>query len=433
MFRVLRAVLVFCLIFAGVLQVAGATSPLVSSSYLEAYLEAGNYAIRDSILISNLKPSEVYQASVDLMARHLGIEPPRLSTDSTRARQEAADFFKKNFEYLRNDREKEVLFYIAVKGLLYKWDPWMHVLSPTDIFLNDYLSGLYLEGDGIFFVISGDYAKVVRVLEDMGGAKAGVKVGDLIVAINGIRIPEITDRVEYKIEREARKTGKIRYSILRESKVFELDVSYARRIQPYVISELLPDGVGYIALLTPGFTIGTGHEIVDALETLSAKGANAFIVDLRSNPGGLSWEMQIAISAFKKGPLYSLRYRNRIQIVEGLIEDPSSAPLAIVVDSNTASAAEVFAFVVRNRPKTRIFGSATSRTYGKALGQSSYQLVNGWVFRFTTVQIFDISGESFDRIGVKVDEVVKIDSSENLTPFDYSIGQAMQWLKLQNK
>jgi carboxyl-terminal processing protease len=268
----------------------------------------------------------------------------------------------------------------------------------------------------------------------MGGERAGIRVGDVVLAINNVRLDDITDMMWFRMEREARRTGLIRYTIRRGDVVSEVEVGWARRTVPEVISQMLVGDIGYIALRRNGFMLGTDHEILDAVERLTAAGARSFIVDLRQNPGGSSWEMKIAISAFMRGALYIFggpRFGN--MIFSGVVARPTDAGVAILVDSRTASAAEIFAFTLRNRPHTRIFGS-DALTRGKGTGRSSYILANDWWFSFTTFQFFDTNNETYYNRGVAVHEVVTPlpdEVAHRPSVADAIVQRAIAWLREQ--
>jgi carboxyl-terminal processing protease len=342
-------------------------------------------------------------------------------------------FLRATLQAIPDRMKRNELFRAALGGMLSPWDLWVRALSPVEHDMALFFFGFYEEGTGVIIGrVGNDYA-VRRVLRDMGGERAGIRVGDVVLAINNVRLDDITGIMWLRMEREARRTGRIQYTIRRGNVVSHLDVEWARRVVSEVISQMLAGDIGYIALRSR-FMLGTGHEILEAVERLTAAGARSFIVDLRQNPGGSAWEMQIAISTFMRGALYIFRgpiFGNRV--FSSVVAHPTDAGVAILVDSRSASAAEIFAFTLRNRPHTRIFGS-DALTSGKGTGQISYMLANGWWFSFTTFQFFDVNNETYDNRGVAPHEVVTPlpdEAARGLSTADAIVQRAIAWLREQ--
>jgi carboxyl-terminal processing protease len=427
-----RAVLNFLtLVFVLVVVTPAALAQDEISGYINVYTEAFDYVWENSIKIpAGARKYQIYQASVETLASNIGLSPPKIPRDDILAQKTALEYLRQVLRNAKNKKERDAILHLATKSLVAKWDPWAHLFDLFDSVLMFVSSGFYENGDGILAKLTrdGKYV-VVYVLEDSGAEAAGIKRGDILLEIEGIKINNLTEKTIYELERKARKTGKIKYTISRDSRVFTADVRYSTRENPVVISRIIEGDIAYISLGEAGFIDGVGHEIVDALESLILQGAKSVILDLRGNPGGSSWEAQIAISLFKSGKLYIRKGKNAIDEHYSVIDKPfEDVPLAILVDKNSASAAEKVAFILRDRDKTRIFGENTNFTYGKGVSQRYFFLSNDWIFGFTTGKLFDIRGNSWDGIGVKVTE--RVDSKRDSS--DAVLSRAIEWLKTGN-
>lgn len=407
------------------------------ADYTAAYVQAVGYAAEHGWFAKGLTRSQLFQASLDAIAERLGSPAPQLSGDPRRDRETAVAFLRDTLVKFDEARDRDELFRAALKGILKPWDRWTYALTPFDKIFNYEANGYFDEGDGVILrsVPDGDVYVVDEVIPGTSGARAGIKAGDVITAISGIPVSRLTanDALIYRLEKEARQNGRVIYSIRRGETIVSVEVDYGRRKEPVVKAKILQGNVGYIWF--PGFIAGVGYEFEEALAALGAKGLAGLVVDLRGNEGGSSWEAQIILSQFLKSQLFGFRSRkNGTQIFSGVVEQPLDIPIAIVLDRNSASASEVVAFVLRDRPKTRLFGVNITMTYGKGVGQSSWLLSNDWLYACTTLEIVLPSGESYHGKGVRVHETISAkDVAKGKEPplGDQPIIRAVDWLRDQ--
>jgi len=422
------------LILAIVLALAGIASAPVRAQDSEvdrlvnAYADGIRYALDQSWFARSAKPTDLYRDSTGMLASKLGINPPQFTGDSRKDFGIALTFVRGILERVTDAKDREAIFTVALYGLLASRDQYMAVFDPDYLALMLGTLGFFDAGDGLLTSSATDADLVDEVVTGMGGDKAGIKVGDEIIEVNGIPIRDITDAMAYRIERQARKTGFINYTVKRGTKTFKVDVEYRVRARPKVESRMLNATTGYIMI--PAYDLGIGSEFVDAMESLVSNGATSIVLDLRKNPGGLAWEEQIVVSVFKQGALYIRRYKKGADIVSSVgVDKPFTGPLAVLVDKNSASAAEVTTFALRGRPKTRIFGENSDRTYGKGVGQQAFRLSNGWFFYFTVTELAGLDGVSYNGLGVTVDEVVNTSGSASAE--DETVNRALVWLSTQ--
>jgi C-terminal peptidase prc len=421
------AVLVAVLIAACPVIVPARAKQADFDLWVKAYHEGIQYALYQSWFTRSVKPSLQIQASLDAMALKLGQQPPRVSGDAAKDTEIAADYLRKALSGVPQNM-RESLFRAALEGLVGQWDQFAAALNPNEGLFAMFISGFFEEGDGIMLQWSDEKNVyiVVDVLPEMGGDKAGIRIGDEIIAIEGIKSQDMTNEHSYALYRIAQRTGKLRYRVRRAGLEFDVAVEQTMPQERSIQYELRQGGVGHIII--PAIMTFTGLEVVDAVGELVSRGATSIMIDLRKNPGGNLVATWIALSAFVRGDLFMRRTRSGNTVLRSLpVEHVFSGSIAVLVDRYSASAAEIFAMTLKGRPKARIFGDNSDRTYGKGVGQIAFRLANGWYFSMTVSEFADLSGAAYHGRGVEVDEVVASGS----TPDDMALNRAIAWLRSQ--
>jgi carboxyl-terminal processing protease len=219
--------------------------------------------------------------------------------------------------------------------------------------------------------------------------------------------------------------SKLTLSIVREGKAKPFDVTLTRetiRIAS-VRSRMLEPGYGYVRIST--FQADTGADFQRNLDKLQASGGasgkalNGLVLDLRSNPGGLLVSaVQVADDLLEKGNIVSTR--GRIAISDSKFDATPGdrlhgAPLVVLVDAGSASAAEVLAGALRDNKRARVIGS---RTFGKGSVQTVLPLDNGDSVKLTTARYYTPSGKSIQASGIVPDVVLKPEQETTSTAKD---------------
>jgi C-terminal peptidase prc len=443
--RILALALILVFSFTAILPASGAEATLAFSRavaqsqkatalelerWLKSYEQAIDYAFHHNWLTRAITKRQILSASVERLANYIGEPMPVLTGDVNRDVALALNFLRKALA-ARPEGEWDDIFREAVLGLVRLWDRYAVTLTPLDVQILMLQLGFYDEGDGVFLERDEKTGKyfVFEIIPDMGGAKAGLRLGDEVVAIDGVPLSGALDEnTIWKINRNARRRGFMIYRVKRNELILELKVEYLRRAVPKVKHRLLDSSIGLIEIKE--FDIYTGYEVEDALLDFMSKGVKSLILDLRSNEGGAPSGLQLSLSFFMSGPLYARRSRNgdtiKVETKAALaVENVFPGPVALLVNAKSASAAEVMAFVMKRRPKTRLFGEDTSLTFGKGVGQAGHELANGWYFHFTVNEIIDLDGKTYDGKGVQVDETV----SSSRPGGDATLERAFAWLK----
>ena len=301
----------------------------------------------------------------------------------------------------------EELMHAAIKGLLLDLDPHSVYFDKEDAdAFEEETSGAY-GGIGVEVQPQGDGTiLVVAPIDDTPAARAGLKSGDLIVAIDGKPMQPGEDG---QGTLRGKPGSEVTLTVAREGTDEPFDVQIVRetiRITS-VRGRMLEPGYGYIRIAA--FQADTAADFERVLEGLQKEsgGLKGLVLDLRSNPGGLLVSaVQIADDLLRKGDIVSTR--GRIALSDTLFGSTpgdrlNDAPLVLVVDAGTASAAEVLAGALRDNGRARIVGS---RTFGKGSVQTLLPLDNGDSVKLTTARYYTPSGKSIQALGIMPDVVL---------------------------
>jgi carboxyl-terminal processing protease len=247
--------------------------------------------------------------------------------------------------------------------------------------------------------------RVARVFPDSPAAGAGIRAGDVIVSVDGQPIAgEDSDVVVGMIKGP---TGsEVRLGVLRPSTGAWRSVPVTRaEIQvPVTLSNLREIGgrrLGYVALL--GFTEGAHGELRGAVERLDRRGAEGLVVDLRGNGGGLLREAILTASVFLQPGDVVVKTASRTQgekVYETVGEPVEARPLVVLINRDTASAAEILAAALGAEAGAAIVGT---RSFGKGVFQQVIDLENGGALDLTIGEYFTADGRSLAGRGVRPD------------------------------
>ena len=258
------------------------------------------------------------------------------------------------------------------------------------------------EFSGVGLQVSGrpDGLRVEAVYDGSPAARAGMRSGDLIVAVagrslEGVAQNDAVDRIKGPPGSDVRLTW--RRGTRRVTRTLERSTVTV----PVVASQLRRDGacpVGVVRLSQ--FSSGAHASVYGALRKLRRRGAKAFVLDLRDNGGGLVSEAQLVASAFlADGPIVTTRgraVRERTLRATGTPVVPR-APLVVLVDDGTASAAEIVTGALQDRGRAKVVGT---KTFGKGVFQEVVELSNGGALDITAGQYFTPKGRNLGGKGV---------------------------------
>ena len=317
------------------------------------------------------------------------------------------------------------LMHSAIRGLLLDLDPHSTYFDREDAeAFDEQATGAY-DGVGVELLQQPDNTlRVIAPIDDTPAARAGIKAGDVIVAINGKPIT-----AEDGMEPLRGEPGsKLTLTIVREGKSKPFDISLTRETirVASVRSRLLEPGYGYVRISS--FQADTGADFQRHLEKLQANGKlQGLVLDLRSNPGGLlTSAVQVADDLLDKGNIVTTR--GRIAVSDAKFDATpddrlQGAPLMVLVDAGSASASEVLAGALRDNNRARVIGS---RTFGKGSVQTVLPLDNGDSVKLTTARYYTPSGKSIQASGIVPDVVLRPEPAKDAPAAigDYNYSEA---------
>ncbi len=304
----------------------------------------------------------------------------------------------------------------GMDAMLEGLDPFTNYISETDI------EGYRIQVDGKYNGLGasgervGDYVVLIEIIENSPAHKAGLKVGDALISIDG---QSAKGRTEQEVQDFLRGYPGTKTDLVvrrpGESKDLKVKLERGEVIIPNVPhSGLVADGIGYINLTM--YTENAAQNVGDALTKLKQKnpGLKGVILDLRSNGGGLLNEAVDLVNVFVpknelvastrgKVPEWDLNLRTQHSPLD------KDIPLVVMMNKMSASASEVTAGALQDLDRAVVIGQ---KSYGKGLVQNTKDLGYNARIKLTTAKYYVPSGRCIQSVRYKDGEPVDIPESE---------------------
>jgi carboxyl-terminal processing protease len=310
----------------------------------------------------------------------------------------------------------------AVTGIVDSLDdPYSVYLEPkTFAALQEQIKGSF-GGLGILVGLKDNNLTVVRAFDGTPAARAGIEAGDVIVKINdsdaaGIDLETaitlmrgpVGSTINLTMDRQG---SQLQFTIVRE----EISV-------PTVEGKVIDNsGIGYIMISQ--FTERTPEEMRETLLTMQDSQVKGLILDLRDNPGG---ELMSAVNVAKyfipKGPIVYIDYRNGRDQEFSSEGNTIGLPLVVLINSGSASAAEILAGAVKDTGTGTLVGTTT---FGKGVVQTLFQLDNGAGLKLTTARYLTPNKNDINLKGIEPDVAVQ----QQEPPLDPQLDRAVEIMK----
>ncbi len=272
-------------------------------------------------------------------------------------------------------------------------------------------SGSYV-GIGISVAYSDkpEGAHIIRVTPDSPAAQAGLRAGDVITAIEqtAVTAESYSKAIELVLGEEG---TEIRLTVLRGEETLPISVTRAKVQTVNVYYEKLEENIAYIEVLSFSETV-TYEQFANALKQAKADGCTSYLFDMRNNPGGsldvickcldLLLPEGITVNIVDAGGTVTTR--------ESDAEHFLDAPMAVLCNGSTASAAELFTADLRDYGLATIVGETT---FGKGTVQTITPLSDGSAVKMTTRYYNPKSNVSYDGIGIVPDITVKLTEEQS--------------------
>jgi carboxyl-terminal processing protease len=271
-------------------------------------------------------------------------------------------------------------------------------------------------------------AYVVSVIKKTPAERAGIKKGDVFVSVDATSRPKwSSDEVVRRVR--GKEGTNVTIGMRREGQpqVLKFTVTREQISVPNVESSMQGGNVGYIRLFT--FNAKAADDVKAAIADLKAKGAKAFILDLRDDPGGLLQAGVDVTSLFvKDGVVVRVDERGKPEqkyYVTG--KSVTDAPLVVLVNANSASASEIAAGALQDYKRAILVGV---KSFGKGSVQSIHQLTNGGAIKFTTAHYLTPFGRVIDKRGVLPEFIIPMKEELQADPkTDTQLKKAVELLQ----
>jgi carboxyl-terminal processing protease len=306
--------------------------------------------------------------------------------------------------------------YEAIRGMLATLDdPYTRFLDPREFKEMQIDTSGELSGVGIQLSLDKDTKELIVVspIDGSPASRADVKPKDVITQINGKNTKGMSTEDAVKLIRGPVGT---KVSIqLKRNKNQIINVDLIRdRIEIHAVDTKLnstPDGikVGYIRLKQ--FNANATKDMRQAIKELEEKGVQGYVLDLRSNPGGLLMaSVEIARQWLDEGVIVSTKTRDGIQDIKRAGGKAlTKAPVVVIVNEGSASASEILSGALQDNNRAILVGQ---KTFGKGLVQSVRGLSDGSGMTVTIAKYLTPSGRDIHKYGIQPDINAKLNEED---------------------
>lgn len=382
---------------------------------LRAALRAGAYLVVAVIAFSaGVYADQAYPDWIPYIAHH------QISRVDTGELDQAIRLIQA--EYVNSNLDTTKLSHGTVSGLVASLgDPFSAYYDPDQYKrLQESYQGRY-SGIGIYLTFGAGYPTITGTVPGSPAAGAGLQAGDQIVKVDGKDTKGITSDQATSLIQGPDGT-KVTLTLMRGTSTFDVTLTRAEIQVPSVRSTIIGDHILYLRIYS--FGASTASDFATAL-TAGMPGAKGAVLDLRENPGGFVDAANAVISDFvSSGETYELRGRDgsvERHDVSGTHIAPS-LPLVVLVDANSASAAEILAGSLQVHRRAKLVGTVT---FGKGSVQQDFPLSDGADLHLTIKKWYLPDGTTIDHKGLTPDVTVTLASpNDQFDVFQPGLGYA---------
>jgi len=323
--------------------------------------------------------------------------------------------FARAMQLIRQDyvNEKKISFEqltrAALKGMLQSLDPHSQYMEPEGFENMKEDTESRFDGLGLHITMRDGNMVIVAPMEDSPAFKAGLMPGDMIMKIDGVNTEKM-DLGEVSGKLRGAQGSKITLTILRpgskEVKDYEMlreQIKVASvKDAKFLSAEMTGESrVGYARITQ--FNAPTAEDLANKLEELEKQGMQAFILDLRNNPGGLLVSaVDVAGMFLPPGTVVATTEgrtpsQSRKYTANPSLRRRTNYPVAVLINNGSASGSEIVAGALKDTNRAVLVGE---RTFGKGSVQSIFQLSDGSALRLTTAKYYTPSHQVIHEQGV---------------------------------
>ncbi|MBE9077038.1 PDZ domain-containing protein [Romeria aff. gracilis LEGE 07310] len=324
------------------------------------------------------------------------------------------DWIEVRSEYLGRSYESQEDAYEAIREMLEQLeDPYTRFMDPQEFRNMQIDTSGELTGVGIQISQDEETEEIVVVapIEQTPAFEAGVRPGDVITAIDG-QSTEGMDLNQAVSLIRGPVNSQVTLTLRREDESIDFELTRAQ-IEIHPVRYSVKDGpegtVGYIRLNQ--FSANAADEMREAIQALEERDVTGYVLDLRSNPGGLLYaSIDIAEMWLESGTIVSTVDR------EGITDEEvahnralTDKPLVILVDGGSASASEILSGALQDNHRASLVGT---KTFGKGLVQSVRGLADGSGVAVTIAKYLTPSGRDINKLGIEPDVVLELSDEQ---------------------
>ena len=325
------------------------------------------------------------------------------------------------------DIDKNKMIEAAIDGMLKYLDEnyTTYLNTEESSNLHEMLAGEY-KGIGVLI----ENRTIKGVFDKSPAQRAGILIGDEIIKVNDEDVTSLdSSAIANKIKKSSKKDISVTIKRGEEEKRLELEIS---RLYIPAISKSVIEGtnIGYLEMGT--FSSSIVNQVEDALEYFEEQKVDSLIIDLRSNTGGFLYSAEGVANLFlKKGKvIYSLENKKSKKEIKDDTKASTSYPIIVLINGNTASAAEILASALKDSYGAKIVGT---KSYGKGKVQQTITLRDGSMAKFTSAKWLRPNGTCIDGKGIEPDYKVELelekDKDGNITNIiDSQLNKAVELL-----
>jgi carboxyl-terminal processing protease len=325
-------------------------------------------------------------------------------------------------QYVDSNVDMTKLSHGTVSGLISSLgDPFSAYYDPDQYKrLQESYQGRY-SGIGIYLTFSTAYPTITGTVPGSPAAAAGLQAGDQIIKVDGKDTKGITADAATTLIQGADGT-KVTLTLMRGTTTFDATLTRAEIQVPSVRSTIIGDHVLYLRIYS--FGASTAADFLTALKA-GLPGSKGIVLDLRENPGGFVDAASAVISDFvSSGETYELRGRTGTVERHDVSGDHAAptTPLVVLVDANSASAAEILAGSLQVHRRAKLVGTVT---FGKGSVQQDFPLADGADIHLTIKRWYLPDGTTIDHKGLTPDVTVTLASpNDEFDVFQSGLGYA---------
>ena len=349
----------------------------------------------------------------------------------TRDLKKVVDTYYAIVDNYYGELDKDSLIDGAVEGMISSVGDSFTSYSDTDsaISFNETINGTY-EGVGLSIATLNDGTiTVIEVFDDSPAYKAGIKVGDIILKVDG---ESYEGKSGSDISNYVKNSGKdkVILTIKRDDKEEDITVNLSKVDIPYVSGELLEkDGkkIGYIDISL--FSSNSYKQFKNKLDKLEKDNIDGLIIDVRDNSGGYLTSVTDICNLFlEKGKvIYQLEDSKGKVKKKDTTKEKRSYDVVVLINGASASASEILASAIKESYGGEIVGT---NSFGKGTVQQTKKLLDGSMIKYTTQKWLTPDGNFINEIGVTPTKEVELDSKYFENPIHENDNQLQEAIKL---